>query len=224
MNFIAIEGLDGAGKSTQVGLIQQHLQERGILCKYVHFPRVETEIWGELVAKFLRGDFGEIDKVNPYLVALIYAEDRRAAAAEISSWLKEGYFVIVDRYVYSNIAFQCAKVTDPVERTKLRNWILHLEYEHFKIPQPQLSLFLDVPFSFTQKKLTEHRTGNDREYLEGKQDIHEANLNFQQAVREVYLAQLPLDANFCLVSCCTDQDTMHTPQHTFEQIKQHLQL
>lgn len=224
MNFIAIEGLDGAGKSTQVGLIQQHLQGRGVRCKYVHFPRVETEIWGELVAKFLRGDFGKIDEVNPYLVALIYAEDRRAAAPEIEAWLKEGYFVIVDRYVYSNIAFQCAKVADAAERVKLRDWILHLEYKHFNIPQPQLSLFLDVPFSFTEKKLTEQRSGDDRQYLGGKQDIHEASLSFQKAVREVYLSQLPLDASFRLISCCTDDNKMHTPQHTFEQIVQCLKL
>jgi len=223
MNFIAIEGLDGAGKSTQVGLLQQHLQERGVRCKYVHFPRVETEIWGELVAKFLRGDFGKIDEVNPYLVALIYAEDRRAAAAEIGAWLREGSFVIVDRYVYSNVAFQCAKVADLAERAKLRDWILHLEYAHFKIPQPQLSLFLDVPFSFTQKKLTEHRAGVGRQYLDGKQDIHEANLAFQQAVREVYLAQLPLDASFRLINCCAEDNAMHTPEHTFAQIKQQLQ-
>ncbi|MDR2938091.1 MAG: dTMP kinase [Prevotellaceae bacterium] len=224
MNFIAIEGLDGAGKSTQVRLLQSYLEERGVRCKYLHFPRVETEIWGELVAKFLRGDFGKISEVNPYLVALIYAEDRRAAATEIEAWIKEGYFVIVDRYVYSNVAFQCAKVSDNAERDKLRRWILHLEYEHFKIPQPQLSLFLDVPFSFTQKKLTEQRKGDDRSYLEGKQDIHEANLDFQQAVREIYLAQQPLDANFRLINCCTEQGEMNTPQRTFEQLREFVKL
>jgi len=224
MNFIAIEGLDGAGKSTQVKLVQQHLQERGVRCKYMHFPRVDTEIWGELVAKFLRGDFGKINEVNPYLVALIYAEDRRAAAPAISAWLSRGYFVVVDRYVYSNVAFQCAKLSDAAERDKLRRWILHLEYEHFKIPQPQLSLFLDVPFSFTQAKLAEHRAGAERQYLKGKQDIHEASLSFQQAVREAYLAQLPLDPSFRLISCCAADNTMHTPERTFEQLKQHLQL
>lgn len=220
MNFIAIEGLDGAGKSTQVALLQQHLQGQGIRCKYLHFPRVETGIWGDLVAKFLRGDLGKINEVNPYLVALIYAEDRHASAAEISSWINEGYFVIVDRYVYSNIAFQCAKLTDSGEQAKLREWIFSLEYEHFKIPRPQLSLFLDVPFAFTQKKLTEHRSGENRQYLEGKQDIHEANLDFQQAVRQVYLAQQSLDPNFRIINCSTESGAMHTPQHTFERIRQ----
>ena len=224
MNFIAIEGLDGAGKSTQVSLIEQHLKEQGVRCKYLHFPRVETEIWGELIAKFLRGDLGKINEVNPYLVALIYAEDRRAAAPEVSAWLREGYFVMVDRYVYSNVAFQCAKVTTPAERNKLREWILHLEYEHFKIPKPQLSLFLDVPFSFTEKKLTAQRKGEDRQYLEGKQDIHEASLSFQQAVREAYLEQLPLDASFRLINCSSEQGKMLAPHETFEQIKQFLKI
>ncbi|MDR0688478.1 MAG: thymidylate kinase, partial [Prevotellaceae bacterium] len=199
MNFIAIEGLDGAGKSTQVALLQQHLQSLGVRCKYLHFPRVASNIWGELIAKFLRGDLGKIDAVNPYLVALIYAEDRHAAAAEISRWIEDGYFVIVDRYVYSNVAFQCAKLPDENGCSKLREWILNLEYGHFKIPKPQLNLFLDVPFSFTQAQLSESRCGEDRQYLNGKEDIHEADLNFQRAVRSIYLAQPALDPDFRIV-------------------------
>lgn len=222
MNFIAIEGLDGAGKSTQVSLLQQHLQNAGVQCKYLHFPRVASKVWGELIAKFLRGDLGKINDVNPYLVALIYAEDRHAAAAEISGWIREGYFVIVDRYVYSNVAFQCAKLPDAGECSKLREWILELEYAHFKIPKPQLSLFLDVPFAFTQKKLSEQRCGDDRQYLNGKEDIHEADLDFQRAVRRIYLAQPALDPDFRIVSCCSEQGEIIKQEQTFAKIKKAL--
>ncbi|MDR2814636.1 MAG: dTMP kinase [Prevotellaceae bacterium] len=218
MNFIAIEGLDGAGKSTQVALLQQRLQRLGARCKYLHFPQITSKIWGELIARFLRGDLGKIDEVNPYLVALLYAEDRRAAADEIRGWIEEGYFVIVDRYVYSNVAFQCAKLSDAGERGKLREWILHLEYERFKIPKPQLSLFLDVPFSFTQEKLSGRRDGDDRQYLDGKEDIHEADLDFQQRVRSVYLAQQTLDPDFCIITCYSEQGEMLEPDGTFSKI------
>jgi dTMP kinase len=224
MNFIAIEGLDGAGKSTQVALVQQHLQRRGVRCKFLHFPRTTSEIWGELIAKFLRGDMGKISEVNPYLVALIYAEDRHAAAAEIRGWIEEGYFVIVDRYVYSNVAFQCAKLPNADECSKLRGWILNLEYEHFKIPKPQLNLFLDVPFSFTQGRLSERRHGDDRQYLEGKEDIHEIDLNFQRAVRSVYLAQPTFDPNFCVVSCYSEEGEMLESNKIFDKIISNIKL
>ncbi|MDR1227086.1 MAG: dTMP kinase [Prevotellaceae bacterium] len=220
MNFLAIEGLDGAGKSTQVSLLEKHLMGQGIRTKYMHFPRVDTGVFGDLIARFLRGDLGKINEVNPYLVALIFAEDRRVAAEQIKTWLREGYFVVVDRYVYSNIAFQCAKIQgNEAERRALRNWILKLEYEVFKIPQPQLSLFLDVPFEFITARLTEHRSGTSREYLEGKQDIHEASLDFQQLVRKGYLEQQPLDSTFRVVACANENGCMMQPASTFEKIK-----
>lgn len=224
MNFIAIEGLDGAGKSTQVALLQQHLQGLGVRCRYLHFPQIESKIWGALIAKFLRGDLGKINEVNPYLVALLYAEDRRAAAAEIRRWMAEGYFVIVDRYVYSNVAFQCAKLPAAEERSALREWILSLEYGYFKIPRPQRSLFLDVPFSFTQKKLSGDRRGSDRQYLDGKADIHEADLDFQQTVRSVYLAQQALDPDFCAICCYSEQGEMLEPGCTFDKIIHNIKL
>lgn len=224
MNFIAIEGLDGAGKSTQVELLRKHLEAQGKKTKYIHFPKLNEGIFGELVAKFLRGDLGRNDEVNPYLVALIFAEDRKASAKMLEGWLCEDYFLIVDRYVYSNIAFQCAKVNDEREKRKLREWITHLEFEHFGIPKPQRSIFLDVPFAFTKQKLTSERMGADRDYLEGKQDIHEADLNFQQRVREMYLEQSKYDEDFKIIDCGDEQGNMLSPAETFSKIREVLTL
>ena len=153
MPFIVLEGLDGAGKSTQVRMLQERLSAQGFAYEYLHFPRFDAPVYGELVARFLRGELGALDQVNPYLVALIYAGDRAEAAPMIRRWLEAGKFVIVDRYVYSNVGYQCAKIDDPADRERLREWIIDLEYGHNGIPQPDLSLFLDVPFSFTQRKL-----------------------------------------------------------------------
>ncbi|WP_462376697.1 nucleoside/nucleotide kinase family protein, partial [Rikenella microfusus] len=128
--FIVIEGLDGAGKSTQVGLMRRLLAERyGKTVEYLHFPRFDAPVYGDLVARFLRGELGALDEVNPYLVALIYAGDRQQAAPLIRSWQADGKAVIVDRYVYSNIAYQCAKLPPEIlsgERNALKHWILDL--------------------------------------------------------------------------------------------------
>ncbi len=155
--FIVIEGLDGAGKSTQVKRIREELSRRGVESEYLHFPRFDAPVYGDLIARFLRGDLGPVEAVNPYVVALLYAGDRKEASPFIENWLKEGKCVIADRYVYSNIAYQCAKVADEENREKLREWILSLEYGHNKIIKPDLTLFLNVPFGFTVKKLTEVR-------------------------------------------------------------------
>ncbi|MBQ5654419.1 MAG: thymidylate kinase, partial [Alistipes sp.] len=172
--LIVLEGLDGAGKSTQIKKLTALFEARGAECAYLHFPRFDAPIYGDLIARFLRGEFGSADAVNPYLVALIYAGDRAEAAAEIRRWLDEGKVVILDRYLYSNIGYQCAKLPQGEERERLMEWIFNLEYNHFGIPRPDLSLFLDVPFAFTERKLTEQRAGDDRDYLQGGSDIHEA--------------------------------------------------
>ena len=87
MSLLVIEGLDGAGKSTQIKKVCSYLEQHDKPYKYLHFPRVEEGVFGDLVARFLRGDLGKNDEVNPYLVALIYAGDRNDAAKEIKQWL-----------------------------------------------------------------------------------------------------------------------------------------
>lgn len=222
MPFIVLEGLDGAGKSTQVKLLQNKLAEAGKSYEYLHFPRFDAPVYGDLVARFLRGELGSVESVDPYLVALIYAGDRAGAAQMIRGWLDQGKVVIVDRYVYSNVGYQCAKVDDPAARERLRHWIVELEYGHNDIPKPDISLFLDVPFSFTRRKLEENRQGDDRDYLQGKADIHEASLSLQERVRQVYLAQAPLDPAFGVVCCADGSGRMLPPSEIFSRIMERL--
>ncbi len=218
MPFIVLEGLDGAGKSTQVGLLLEQLAEAGKPYEYLHFPRFDAPVYGELIARFLRGELGSVESVDPYLVALLYAGDRVAAAPMIRAWLDEGKTVIVDRYVYSNVAYQCAKTPDEAARAALREWIVSLEYTHNAIPRPDLSLFLDVPFAFTRRKLEENRQGDDRDYLKGKADIHESSLDLQERVRQVYLSQQAFDPSFRVVACADEAGNMLPPAEIFGKI------
>lgn len=213
-----LEGLDGAGKSTQITKLRDMFRAKGVESEYLHFPRFDAPVYGELIARFLRGDLGSVESVNPYLVALLYAGDRADAATTIRQWLGDGKVVIVDRYVYSNIGYQCAKIADSKERNTLREWILHTEFEEFGIPKPDLSLFLDVPFAFTERKLTEVREGEDREYLQGGKDIHEASLDLQRRVREVYLESASLNEDLKVVNCSTEEGGMASPDTIFERI------
>ena len=217
--FIVLEGLDGAGKSTQIKQLRQLLASRGIESEYVHFPRFDSPVFGELIARFLRGELGSVESVDPYIVALLFAGDRADMAPQIRAWQAEGKVVIVDRYVYSNIGYQCAKLATEEQRAKLKQWILDTEYGYYNIPRPDLSLFLDVPFAFTAKSLTEQRSGYDRAYLNGEKDIHESSLDLQQMVRNVYLEAAKSDEALQVIDCSNADGGMDTPEGIFSRIE-----
>ena len=220
--FIVLEGLDGAGKSTQIRMLRQLFADRGVESEYVHFPRFDSPVYGQLIARFLRGEFGGVQEVDPYLVALIFAGDRADAAPQIRQWLAEGKAVVLDRYVYSNVGFQCAKLPAGEDRVRLADWIVNLEFGHNALPRPDLSLFLDVPFAFTERKLSEVREGDDRDYLQGGQDIHEASLQLQQDVRSVYLASAAKDPSLRVVDCSDASGAMESPEGIFAKIRAEL--
>ena len=218
MKLFVIEGVDGAGKSTQIKLLSDFFTKKGYNYEYLHFPRTEALYFGELIARFLRGEFGSLDDVDPYLVAILYAGDRKDASGIISKWLQEGKIVLLDRYTYSNIAYQCAKLHEKPEQDKLMRWILDLEFSHFAIPQPDLNIFLDVPFAFTERKLINTRTGDDRTYLNGTRDIHEESLVFQKNVRDIYLKVAESDKRLAIVDCSNPDHSMRKPNEIFDLI------
>jgi dTMP kinase len=224
MKFLVVEGVDGSGKSTQIKLMIKHLEDKGIPYRYIHFPRTDSRIFGELIARFLRGDFGSINSVDPYLVALLYAGDRKDASPLIREWLDQGYLVLLDRYVYSNIAFQCAKLSGLKQQEALRDWIYDLEYNYYGIPRPDLNILLDVPFSFTRKKLSGDREGSERDYLQGLCDIHEEDLGFQKRVRDIYLWQAQTFPDLKIINCIDEQGGMHTPGTIFAHILKQIDL
>lgn len=217
--LVVLEGLDGAGKSTQVKMLKEYLLGRGGEFRYIHFPRYDAPVYGGLIGRFLRGDFGSNDTVHPQLVALLFAEDRHGAAPEIKAVLERGGTVLLDRYVYSNIAYQCAKLADPDEAEALREWIDSTEYGEFQLPRPDLNIFLDVPIGFVEQSLTSGRSGDDRSYLNGAQDIHEADIAFQKRVRDMYRIQASKDPRFIVVDCSDEQGRMLPPDDIFLKVK-----
>ncbi len=209
--------MDGAGKSTQIERIKQYLDDQVVAWEYLHFPRFDAPFYGELIARFLRGEFGTLESVDPYLVALLYAGDRNDAKKLINSWLADGKYVILDRYVYSNIAYQCAK-TEGAARERLMEWILELEFGYNALPRPEATLLLDVPFAFTERKLTSERTGDDRDYLKGARDIHEDSLALQRRVREVYHQLAQRQSDLHIIDCASPEGEMLPPEQIFEKI------
>ena len=214
-----LEGLDGAGKSTQVKKLRAYLESLNGNLEYIHFPRYDAPVYGDLISRFLRGDFGSNETVHPQLVALLFAEDRHGAAPQMKQVLEQGGNILLDRYVYSNIAYQCAKLNNADEAAALRDWIFETEYGNFELPKPDLNIFLDVPISFVESKLKSQRGGADRDYLEGAQDIHEADIEFQKRVRDIYRQQCEIDPKFIRIDCSDDYGQMLPPDEIFAKVK-----
>lgn len=217
--LIVLEGLDGAGKSTQVRMLREYLQSRCSSLEYIHFPRYDAPVYGSLISRFLRGEFGSIDMVHPQLVALLFAEDRHGAAPQLRQALEQGKTVLLDRYVYSNIAYQCSKLDDPAERSALRDWIFETEFGPFGLPRPDLNLYLDVPIDFVEKNLSRARKGEDRSYLGGSHDIHEGSIAFQKTVRSLYLAETRRDPSFLRIDCSGEDGGMLPPDSIFNRLR-----
>ena len=188
------------------------LAERRHEVEFLHFPRFDAPVYGGLIARFLRGELGRLEDVNPYLVALLFAGDRADAGPMIGRWIDEGRWVITDRFVYSNVAYQCAKLDDGRKREELRDWILDLEFNHNRLPRPDVSLLLDVPFKFTEERLRTRRAGSDRDYLNGEKDIHEESLDLQRRVREMYLSCAEVDPRLKVVDCSDGAGGMESPE------------
>lgn len=185
--FLAIEGGDGSGKSSQMALLEEFFKKADRKVKTIHFPRVTAKPYGQMIAEFLRGEYGSAESVHPKLSALIYALDRQQAASQLKDIVAAGQVLIADRYIFSNIAYQCAKEPDEAKRADLAEWIETLEYGYHGIPRPDLTLYLDVPSDFARANLTGSRQGEDRDYLLGREDIHETDLSLQDRVREEFL-------------------------------------
>jgi dTMP kinase len=179
--LIAIEGIDGSGKNTQVRLLQHELTSRGYSVFSTGFPQYES--WfGKMVGQFLNGDLGPLDKVDPHFSALLYAGDRFEAKPRILDALGAGSVVLADRYVASNLAHQTARV--PAEkRSQFLTWIEHLEYEIYGLPREDLLLYLRVPPHEAQSLVKKKPS---RPYTDSTHDILEASIRHLEDAADMY--------------------------------------
>ena len=210
--FIVIDGSDGSGKTTQANLLISYLKKKKIPVKYVDFPQYYSSFHGKTVAKFLRGEFGTIDQVSPYLASLAYALDRASVKAEMNDFLEKGGVIIANRYATSNMGHQGAKFSNEKDRSTFLKWVYELEYKVHKIPKEDVVIYLYVPWK-TGMKLTEKK--GERGYLKGKEkDIHEKDIAHRIASENMYLF-LAKKHHWIQIQC-VEKDVLLSPQEIHE--------
>lgn len=181
--IIVVEGTDCSGKETQSKLLEERLNSIGKKCVRFDFPNYESPtgkiIGGAYLGKPEIGpSFFKEGAVNvePHVVCLYYAADRKYAMPEIEKYLNDNYYVILDRYTTSNLAHQGSKIHDKDERFNMYQWIDKLEYWLLGLPKPDKTIFLHVPLENTlelrkkRKSIDEHE--KSPEYLKRAEESY----------------------------------------------------
>jgi len=205
--LIAIEGIDGSGKRTQVELLTLTLKARGHSLYSTAFPQYDS--WfGKMVGKFLNGDLGPLESVDPHFSAMLYAGDRFEAKFKLEAALDSGQILLVDRYIASNLAHQTARVP-PAKRSEFLQWIEHLEYEIYGLPRENLILYLRVPPREAQRLVA---LKSARSYTSAQRDLQEASLRHLEDAAEMY-DSLSRSIPWATIQCFdATRDTMREPE------------
>ncbi len=211
--LIAVEGIDGSGKRTQVDLLKNALAAKGHQTYLTGFP-IYDSWFGQMVGEFLNGEFGPLEEVDPHFTALLYAGDRFEAKAKIVDALAAGKIVLADRYIGSNLAHQTAR-SSPAERPEFVKWIEHLEYEIYGLPRESLVIYLRVPPLEGQKLVARKKT---RRYTPATHDLQEGSLRHLEDAAEMY-DELAKRASWHTVECFdAAKHAMRAPQTIAEEI------
>jgi dTMP kinase len=197
--LIVIDGGDGSGKTTQAKLLVDYLKKKQVAVKYVDFPQYKRSFHGKTVGKLLKGEFGNMNEVSPYLASLAYALDRASVKREMDEFLAQGGVIIANRYATSSMAHQAAKLKTDKEKYDFLKWVYELEYKVHKIPKENLVVYLHVPYQFAQE-LARKRSEQKGIPL----DIAESNIEHQKASEEMYLSLAKKYRHWKTVECVVD--------------------
>lgn len=139
-NFVVLEGLDGAGTTTQLQLIEEKLTELSIP-HFCTFEPTEGTI-GRVIRSILKGEM----EAQAETIALLFAADRHEHIYNpeegIAAHLARGRVVVCDRYLFSSLAYQ-GTVCNFDHVLSLNN----------NFPLPRHLIFLDTPIVLSQQRL-----------------------------------------------------------------------
>lgn len=198
-SLVVIEGIDSSGKKTQAKELVEKLEDEGEKVKYVEFPSYGSSELGEVVSKFLRGEFGERSELSVEVISMFYAMDRYQFREEYEEFLSEGGIIVANRYSQSNIAFQSAEY-EGQEFDEIVEWLKKLES---RLPQPDQVFIMDMDPEIAQGLMAEKDL---RDYLKGmEKDINEGKVEFQREVAENYLTLAEM-YDWTVISCSENRE------------------
>ena len=197
--FIVLDGTDGSGKATQTRLLVEHLLGSGISVETIDFPRYKDNLLGKLIRECLDGLHGDFIAMDPKVASVLYAGDRHESRPLIQGWLDAGKVVIADRYVSSNQIHQGGKIRDEEARERFLAWLDELEFGAFKLPRPDMIVYLNVPVDVSMKM------ARDRAIAKGESpDKAEIDTKHQRESQESALSIVRRLNNWIKVDCAPE--------------------
>lgn len=199
--LIAIEGTDCSGKETQTNLLIKRLREEKIQVQNFSFPNYNSPT-GKIIGGAYLGKeyispslFEEgTSKVDPKVASLYYAADRKYNIDKILFLIENSYNVILDRYVYSNMAHQGGKIYKKKDRIDMYKFLDNLEFKLLDLPKPDITVFLHMPYK-AALELKKNRKESP--------DLHENDKKHLIMAEKSYF-ELSKKYSFKVVNCSID--------------------
>ena len=162
--LIEFEGVDACGKTTCINKLKEYLESINKKVIVYDFPQYNTYI-GQIISTYLRGEYGDINDIPQNIINILFASDRVSIQSELKEYLDKGYYVLLNRYTYSNI-FQIARSNGNIEDLE------NLEFNILNILKPDDVVYITLPIEIIEKRINSREK---REYQKGKEDIYESN-------------------------------------------------
>lgn len=165
--FIAFEGIDGSGKSTQAKLLAEHLRKAG------HPVYATAEPTGGPIGSLVRNIFKHRIDADHSTIAALFAADRldhlQNKSDGVLQKIRDGYTVIMDRYYFSSYAYHSLHV--PME------WVIQTNSISAGLLRPDLNIYIDISPEASMKRLNSGRHVIELyESLENLRDVREKYL------------------------------------------------
>jgi dTMP kinase len=145
--FIALEGLDGSGKSTQVKLLAEKLKGQGLKIYTTAEPTTSR------IGQIIKDIFKHKMEADHRTIAALYAADRLDHLTNkthgILKKIEEGYTVITDRYYFSSYAYHGTHMDI--------NWVINANSLSADLLRPDLNIYIDISPEESMKRLNKGR-------------------------------------------------------------------
>lgn len=175
--IIVFEGTDHSFKETNakklVEYIKNNITEKVL---YIPFPLYDDES-ALFIKSYLAGKYGDVNDVNPYCAGIMYALNRYhyLKKIDINSKIKEGYWIVFDRYTGSNLIHQTCKLETQEEKLEYINFMEKYEYEICNLPKADTTIYMKMDPDIIEDHMKERSLKNGEE-----KDIHENNIAYMK--------------------------------------------
>lgn len=180
--IIAFEGIDGTGKTVQLQRLYERLKADGrFRVQTLSFPMYDT-FFGAECGRLLSGSGGvRANEVDQKSMALWYALDRFEAFRDYD--YSQADVLLINRYILSNAVYQSVRERD-LGNPDLLDFVVELEYEHFRIPRADAHIVLDMNPENAYENVNKK---GFRDYVGDQPDIYEALPDIQKRARQKYI-------------------------------------